>query len=222
MHTIEILTLSTLFATAGCSVAASNAAPAVDVAAPSRSVRHVHVETHPSQGKQRVIEGAAASLALTDAGAVASLETNGLTPGHVYTLWFVAINAPERCASSPCKAPDVLVNTNAVRADVRWADGAIANEQGTITLTGWVPAGDWSNSWFGNGYTNADGAEVHLVLNDHGPVLAGRESAMLTSYREGCTDDSLPAPFPNTAKGDGSAGPNRCALVQDAIFTPAR
>jgi hypothetical protein len=149
---------------------------------------------------------------------MASIATSGLTPGHVYTLWFVAINAPDRCASSPCKAPDVLGKSSVVQADVRWADGAVANTDGHIELTGWAPAGTWPKGWFGNGYTNLGGAEVHLVVNDHGPMIAGRESAMLTSVREGCTDESVPLPYPVIAKTDGAPGPNRCALVQDAIF----
>jgi len=41
---------------------------------------------------------------------------------------------------------------------------------------------------------------------------------MLNTYRSGCTDESLPASFPDTAKADGEPGPNTCALVQAAVF----
>ncbi len=184
----------------------------------ARGVIVTPVETHPSQGEQRAVPGATATLAVTDAGIMAHVQSTDLTAGHAYTLWFVAINAPSQCAASPCTPADVLGNTDAVQADVRWAAGAIARNDGTIELTGWIPAGAWARSWFGSGLTNLDGAEIHLVINDHGPVLAGREAAMTTSYREGCTDDSLPPPFPATAKTDGTPGPNQCALVQDAIF----
>jgi hypothetical protein len=177
-----------------------------------------HVETHPSQGAQRNIAGASASLAISDQEVQTTLDTSGLTAGHVYTLWFVAINRPTRCATTPCKAPDVLANTAAVRADVRWAAGGIATQSGALSLTGRVPTGAWSKSWFEHGLSNPGGAEIHLVLNDHGPAIPGRERAMQTTYREGCTDESLPPPFPATAKRDGAAGPNKCALVQDAIF----
>jgi hypothetical protein len=41
---------------------------------------------------------------------------------------------------------------------------------------------------------------------------------MLNTYRGGCSDDSLPPPFPDSAKADGEAGPNACRLIQDAVF----
>jgi hypothetical protein len=184
--------------------------------------RTSHVETHPSQGAQRTIDGAAATLAISDREVVTGLDTRGLTPGHVYTLWLVAINRPLQCATAPCKAPDILANTDSVLADVRWVAGGVADDAGSLSLTGRTPVGAWDAGWFGHGLTNPRGAEIHLVVNDHGPVIAGREQAMQTSYREGCTDESLPPPFPATAKADGTAGPNKCALVQDAIFVPSR
>jgi hypothetical protein len=205
---------------AGCGAADTPDRP--PEAKPAVAELSTHVETHPSQGTQRTIPGAEATVAISDDAVVARVDTNGLSPGHVYTLWFVAINRPSRCATEPCKAPDVLTRTDAVLADVRWAAGGIADEAGTLDLTANIPAGAWDSSWFGNGLTNPRGAEIHLVVNDHGPVIAGREKAMQSSYREGCTDDSLPAPFPATAKSDGKAGPNKCALVQDAIFVQAR
>jgi hypothetical protein len=43
-------------------------------------------------------------------------------------------------------------------------------------------------------------------------------TTMLQSYRGGCTDESLPGAFPDTAKNDGIPGPNTCQLFQDVIF----
>jgi hypothetical protein len=74
------------------------------------------------------------------------------------------------------------------------------------------------NSWFGNGYWNLLGAEIHLVINDHGPLVSHLAHSMLNSYRGGCTDESLPPPFPATAKADGTPGPNTGRLVQDVAF----
>jgi len=82
-----------------------------------------------------------------------------------------------------------------------------------------LPAGDVENNpWFGNGFTNPTGAEIHLVINDHGPLIPEMADTMLNSYRGGCTDESLPGSFPETAKADGEPGPNTCALVQATIF----
>ena len=63
-------------------------------------------------------------------------------------------------------------------------------------------------------------AEIHLVVNDHGPAIPGMVDEMLHTYRGGCTDDSLPPPFPATAKSDGAPGPNTCRLYQSATFQP--
>jgi hypothetical protein len=53
------------------------------------------VETHPSQGEVRMIEGASARLMTTEAGAFVHVSTRDLHPGHVHTLWWVVINDPE-------------------------------------------------------------------------------------------------------------------------------
>jgi hypothetical protein len=178
----------------------------------------VHVSTHPSQGEVRVVEGGKATILSVDEGAMLRIETADLTPGFVYTMWAIIVNDPSNCATSPCTSKDVLGNTEAVKADVVWADGGIANEDGSLILTGWVPANDTKGTWYGRGLTNPTTAEMHIVVNAHGAVLPGREAKMLTSYREGCTDESLPPPFPDSAKADGAAGENKCALVQFSVF----
>ena len=61
------------------------------------------------------------------------------------------------------------------------------------------------------------GAEVHVGLHNHGPVIASLCDEMLTSYRAGCTDASLPSP-PATAYADGTPGPNACQMWQFTIF----
>lgn len=175
------------------------------------------VETHPSQGPVREVKGAKAVLLTTGKGAFASLATRELTPGNAYTLWWVVINDPAACETLPCKPPDVLERSKITRADVSYADGVIARDDGTARFTSHLPAGPLAHGWFGNGFDNPLGAEIHLVVNDHGPLLPQMAASMLGSYRGGCTDESLPAAFPATAKADGTPGPNTCRLVQDVI-----
>jgi len=177
-----------------------------------------HVETHPSQGDVRVIENAKATLVMTKGGAFASVETNELVPGNAYTFWFVVINEPEACENSPCNANDVLKRTNMTKADVGYGDGLIAGADGKGHFTTFRPLGKLPQAWLGTGFKDPWKAEVHLVVHDHGPVIAGREAEMTGSYRDGCTDESLPEIVPASAKADGAAGPNSCKLVQDVIF----
>jgi hypothetical protein len=51
-------------------------------------------------------------------------------------------------------------------------------------------------------------------------VIAGLEEEMVSTYRAGCTDASLPAFFPPSAFADGTPGHNTCRLWQTAIFLP--
>ncbi len=178
-----------------------------------------HVETHPSQGEVRVIDGAEATLVVTGAGAFASIETRELVPGNVYTLWFVVVNQPGACETSPCTGKDVLKRTDVTDSDVGYAGGLIAGADGKAQFATFRPLGALPQAWFGNGFKDPWTAEIHLVINDHGPLLAGREAEMTGTYREGCTDASIPKPMPATARADGVAGPNACRLVQDVIFT---
>lgn len=176
------------------------------------------VNWHPQSGTG-MVEGAYATLNTNANGASFTFHATQLKPGHVYTVWFVAINAPENCATSPCKAAaDVFGNTDGVQANITYGAGHVVGQSGQATFAGFIPAGDMPDGWFDNDFSNPLGAEIHLVLNDHGPRIAGLVSNMLHTYRGGCTDESLPPPFPATAKADGIPGPNTCRLYQTTLF----
>ena len=178
-----------------------------------------NVITHPSQGDKTVVEGAQATLVRHEGGIFANFETSGLTPGNVNTIWFVVVNSPEKCETPhACTSKDVLKRTDAVNADVTGGAGVIVAEDGTATFNWHQSEGAMTTSWFTDGLIDADSAEIHLVINDHGPLIEGREESMLTTYRDGCTEESIPGPMPATARAQGEAGPNACRLMQFAIF----
>jgi hypothetical protein len=178
----------------------------------------VAISTHPSQGPVRGVPGAEASLVTNDAGAHVRLTTSGLPPGHPHTVWFVAINDPDQCSARPCTPVDILVNSAAVKSEVTFAAGNIVGGEGTATFAGTVRAGTVRGGWFGNGLTNPRGAEIHLIVQDHGPKIAGLVGNQLSTVRGGCTDASLPVLYPPAAFADGIPGPNTCRLRQFAIF----
>jgi len=193
-------------------------APTEKGSARDESVFQSEVKTHPSQGKVRVVDGALAKLVTTRGGVYANLTTTELKPGHVYTMWWVVINNPAACRTSPCKPPDVLKRTATTNSDVGYADGIVAGRNGTGAFNSYLPGGKLRQGWFGNGLQNPTGAEIHLVINDHGPLIPQMAPTMLSSYRGGCRDEGLPKVFPATAKADGKPGPNRCALIQSATI----
>lgn len=180
------------------------------------------VVTHPSTGAMGPIEGATAEIYTTKAGATAHMQTVGLNPGHVYTAWWVIANNPAACDNSPCSPQDLLGKQDEVQTEVTYADGVIAGENGEANFAAYLPAGEVTNNpWFGHHFPDPTAAEIHLVINTHGPVIPEMVDEMLSSYRAGCSDDSLPPPFPDTAKADGEPGPNSCGLMQAAVFQPA-
>ena len=176
------------------------------------------VRTHPSQGDVVEVAGSSATLTTTENGASVEVNTAQLEPGNVYTIWWVVVNRPEMCATSPCTARDFLGNTEAVATEATYGAGQIVDDSGNATFTAELSVGDVPNPWFGNGFTNPLGAEIQIVVNDHGPLIPEMADNMLNTYRGGCTDSSLPGPFPDTAKSDGDPGPNSCRLVQAAVF----
>ncbi len=176
------------------------------------------VRTHPSQGDVREVEGAQADLFAMEDGIMMSFQTAELEVGHVYTAWWVVVNNPENCAASPCAADDILGNPDGVSSEVTYADGILVTEDRKMEFAASLSTGELPEAWFANGLTNPTGAEIHIVIHDHGPVIPEMAGEMLNSLRAGCTDESVPAPYPDIAKADGEPGPNTCKLVQFTVF----
>lgn len=211
---------SVLFA-GGVLTALVSAGPAV---AEAGEAQRAQVEWRASgEAPARPIDGAEATLVTTQAGAAMALQSSGLTPGHAVTVWWVVITEPTLCEGVRCSGNDVLKRTEIVSPVVTFADGAVVDADGAISFTGFLASGAVAGNWFENRLDDPTTAEVHLVLNDHGPLIPEIAASMLTSYRGGCRDDSLPDAFPATAKADGVPGPNTCRLLQHAIFSrPSR
>ncbi len=172
-----------------------------------------HIEAGP-------IDGASASLVATASGATVRFQTRELEPGHAYTLWYVLVNNPEACDTSPCTAADFFTNP-AVDAQVTYGAGHVVGDSGQATFSAHLSVGSVEGWLPDRSFHNPLGAEYHFVINDHGPKLAEHMPGMIRTYRGGCSDDSpFPPIFPDTALADGEPGPNRCLLYQVAVFQP--
>lgn len=181
----------------------------------------VGVDWHPQQaatGNEGPVEDASATLTRNANGVSYRLETNSLTSGNAYTLWVVVVNNPAACSSSPCTAPDILLNP-ASDSQVLFGTGLVAGGSGNATFAGALQEGDLPGWLPDRNFDDATTAEIHLVLNDHGPKIPTMVPDMIKSYRGGCSDESpFPGIFPATAIQDGEAGPNTCLLSQSAVF----
>jgi len=175
---------------------------------------------HPQTGLSgAVASGAQASLVRRPDGVSFGIRTEQLRPGHAYTVWFVVINNPSACAASPCSGPDIVLNS-ATDSQVTYGAGHISGGSGRGGFAGSFQAGAIEGWLPDGGLWDPMTAEIQLVLNDHGAKLHAYMSDMTHTYRAGCTDASIPAIFPDTARADGTPGPNACQLYQVAVFEP--
>jgi hypothetical protein len=150
--------------------------------------------------------------------------------GKAMTMWIVVFNNPNACTTGPgvpkCTDQDVFfpdgsLNTD-VQADFLYGGGRIAR-RGKVRIFGHVrengPEG-LNGTGLGElvcriqgdacadpddintpGLQNPEGAEIHLVLHDHGKAMTGADLwAQLTTFLGGCP--GLPNPFPTTGPGD--------------------
>lgn len=199
---------------------------AVGLLAPAALADSPHQTTavnwHPQQaqfGRVGQVDGAWAKLVRNDSGISYQIHARDLNAGNAYSLWLVVINNPAACASTPCTAGDILLNP-ATDSQVRLGGtGTIAGSSGRGNLAGAVKVGPLSGWLPGGSLQDPRAAEIHLVINDHGPKLAEFMPDMIKTYRAGCSDSSpFPAVFPPSALADGAAGPNTCLLYQAAVF----
>src|SRR5687767_12332955 len=168
-------------------------------------------------GRTGQVADASAKLVRNANGISFRLSTTGLTPGNAYTLWLVVITKPEFCTATPCTAPNIF--NPATESQVRFAAGHVAGGSGKGTFAGSVKEGTLTGWLPDRSFDDAMGASVHLVINDHGPMLPEHMPGMIHTYRGGCSDASpFPAVFPATALADGEVGPNICRLYQAATF----
>lgn len=185
-----------------------------DIHTMTTHVEHMGTETTPA----RTIAGSRAKLMTSSHGATMIMSTSELTPGHVTTAWWVIMTKPKLCKSKPCSPEDVIGRAGLVGTQIVYADGVINTPDGTAHFAAHLPKGTVKGGWYDQDFSDPKAAEIHLVLNDHGPLVPAMAASMLTSYRGGCRNDSLPPPFPDSAKADGMPGPNSCMLIQDSIF----
>lgn len=154
------------------------------------------IMTEPSQGPVVEVPGARAQFTTSNAGARVTFQTSELDPDHAHTLWWVVFNNPDACENDPCTEEDLVLRGDAAQAEVTHAAGIVASPDGGATLTARLDGGEVANGWFGIGFINPRGAEIHMVLRDHGPVITELLEDQLSTFRGGCTDESVPDVLP--------------------------
>jgi hypothetical protein len=102
-----------------------------------------------------------------------SLQTSGLEAGHAVTVWWMVFN------------PDGSLS-------VQYAAGHVIDEGGVAEFGGHLSVGDTEGVINGGpGLLDAQGADVVLVVRDHGPADPGRVSKQIHTFdvcNPTCTD----------------------------------
>lgn len=164
------------------------------------------------------IEGTSVVLEKGAFGAAMAIKSSGLTPGDVVTVWWVAIQNPSVCKDSPCAPDETMLDGQQSDSVVTLAAGGVVADDGTISLASYLPKGEVEGNFFDTTFHSPETAEYHLPIHNHGPLDPSIADEMLTSFRAGCSDESLPEYYPQTALSDGAAGNFDCKTVQVAAF----
>ncbi len=134
-----------------------------------------------------VVPAAGSQLIRTRDGVFMTLNTRGLNPGWVYTIWFGVFNNPRHCATRPCSAAD-FGPTNPVQGSRVNGGGRLIGPDGAASYGAFLGLGDTTLAFDGPGLLNPKHAEIHLVVRSHGPASmdAGVLAEQLTTFNGGC------------------------------------
>jgi len=166
--------------------------------------------------------GAAFSmLERTDEGVATKIRTR-VEPGDAYTAWYVIFNAPENCNTGACGEDDLfnsdgsfnVEQIEAARIAVVWGTGGVANPGGRLNVEGGLAEGeirDGSNQivigrgedgalapvGVVSGLEDAWAAEVHIVLQSHGPAHEDPDMLRMqtTSFEGACNPECSDTQF---------------------------
>jgi hypothetical protein len=140
----------------------------------------------------QLIEGASSTLRRTPNGVSWTFKTNGLQPGHAYTMWVVVFNNPEACVDG-CGLDDLF--REGAATTLAYGGGHVVGPSGEATFSGHLQVGDTSGFPLDSpfvglpgqnlGLVDAQKAEIHLVVRDHGEVIPGQLHEQLHTFSGG-------------------------------------
>jgi hypothetical protein len=103
------------------------------------------------------VEGSTVNLVATDAKATITVKTDDLVAGNVYTLWGFTFSNPENCVDG-CGFDDVARDPAGIGFAVQQVAGHVTGASGNVNFGGSIAV------------VNAQGAEYHIVVAEHGAL----------------------------------------------------
>ena len=128
------------------------------------------------------------TLLRTNSGASATLHTTDLPVG-AYTVWWIIFNDPSACVDG-CDGSDLRDESGVPNpgTSVLRATGKVVGPNGKGNFGAHLNVGDTSEALFGPGLTDSFGAEIHMVIRYHGPMVPANMPAQINSFGGGCGD----------------------------------
>ena len=177
------------------------------------------------------VDGATARLSRGEDVLSTRTDTRQLDHRQVMTLWWVVFNHPEHCefgeGELACGEGDLFDGPDGptgVEPSCVYADGSIVGGNGHARFADRLPVGEGRDSCIDffvglveglegedHGLTNPAGAEVHLVVRSHGPLLPGEVPAQRGTFAGGCRDLLSPG-------ATHELEPGECSDLQVATF----
>lgn len=131
-------------------------------------------------------------LARTKTGVGFTFNTSALQPRGAYTVWWVAFNRPRKCLTPYACGADDFGNP-AAEVGIFFATGRVADGYGQAGFSGQVDYGELPQGYDQVPFPGLDhpirpGAEIHLVIRDHGPAQEDPDALaeQLTQFNGGC------------------------------------
>ena len=107
------------------------------------------------------VEGSTVSLvAATDSKATITVRTSDLVAGNVYTLWGITFSYPENCIDG-CGPDDEARDPVGIGFAMQLIAGHVTGASGNVNFGGSIAV------------VNAQGAEYHIVVAEHGALDPG-------------------------------------------------
>jgi hypothetical protein len=117
------------------------------------------------------VPGASSTLVRTDNGISVSLTTSGLPDGHAVTVWALIFNDPTACEGGVCDETRGDLNIPEVQGSVFRVTGHVVST--SSSFGGHIAVGDAANAARGPGLLDPYGAQIHLIVREHGMAGTG-------------------------------------------------
>jgi hypothetical protein len=117
------------------------------------------------------VPGATSTLVRTSNGISVSLQTSGLPAGHAVTVWALIFNNPSACGAGGCDESRGDLGLPAVQGSLQRVTGHVVGTESSFA--GHLGIGEASQTAFGPGLLDPYGAQINLIVREHGVAASG-------------------------------------------------